>query len=119
MAERGPYRRRRSRGEDDRRDPAPLADLLPKLVAGRGWGEPIALGKLRESWAAIVGDSVARRSAPLKLFRGTLTVGAEGGAWASEITLQAGVVAERASAFLARPGAVREVRVVARSRGWS
>lgn len=99
---------------DREKDPAPLGALLPQLVSGRGWGERIALGKLRDGWAAIVGDLVAGRSEPVKLFRGVLTVRADGGAWASELTLLARQVAGKADEFLGG-NAVKEVRVSAGS----
>lgn len=99
---------------DRDRDPSPLGDLLPVLVSGRGWGERMALGRLRESWAEVVGPLVAQRSEPVKLHRGVLTVRAEGGAWASELTLLARSVADKADAFLGG-GKVREVRVAAGS----
>ena len=99
---------------DRDRDPTPLGDLLPKLVAGRGWAERMALGRLRESWPSVVGDLISSRSEPVKLARGVLTVRADGGAWASELTLLATSVASKADAFLGG-GAVREVRVSAGS----
>ena len=96
------------------RDPTPLGDLMPKLVSGRGWAERMALGRLREAWAEVVGPLVAERSQPVKLYRGVLTVRADGGAWASELTLLARTVAGKADAFLGG-GTVREVRVAAGS----
>lgn len=93
------------------RDPKPLADLLPTLVAGRGWGERLALGRLREAWAEVVGPQVASRSEPVRLARGALTVRAEAGAWASELALLAPSIVQRADRYLGG-GLVRELQVV-------
>lgn len=103
----------RSKGKAER-DPAAIGALLPQLVAGRGWGERIALGRLRDQWPAIVGEQVAARSEPVALSRGVLTVRADGGAWASELTLLARTLAEKVDAFLGGES-VREVRVSAGS----
>lgn len=97
------------------REPKPLGDLLPTLVAGRGWGERMALGRLRDGWAAVAGEHIARRSEPVKLFRGTLTVRAEAGVWASELTLLAASLAGKADAFLGGSGTVKQVRIAAAS----
>lgn len=96
---------------DRERDPQPMGDLLRTLVAGRGWGERLMIGRLRDAWPEVVGEHVAARSEPLKLQRGVLTVRADGGAWATELTLLSGSIAERAQGFLGG-GAVREVKVV-------
>lgn len=99
------------------RDPKPLGDLLQVLVSGRGWGERMALGRLRDGWAEVVGDLVATRSEPVKLFRGTLTVRVEPGPWASELTLLAATIATKADAFLGGDAPVRQVVVAPGSGG--
>lgn len=99
-----------------------MADLVSKLVAGRGWGERMALGRLRDAWASVVGAEVAARSEPIRLLRGTLTVRAEGGSWAAELTLLSARLAERADAFLGGRPPVKQVKVQgtsARSSGAS
>jgi hypothetical protein len=100
------------RRRDRERDPKPLGDVLRTMVAGRGWGERMALQRLRESWREVAGEHLSARTEPVKLFRGVLTVRAEGGAWASELTLLAAPIAAKADAFLGG-SSVREVRVVA------
>ncbi|HEX9711828.1 MAG TPA: DUF721 domain-containing protein [Actinomycetota bacterium] len=91
-------------------EPAPLGELMRKLIAGRGWGEQLALGRLRDGWVAVVGALVAERSEPARLTGGVLTVRAEPGAWASEMVLLAAAVARKADEFLGG-GMVREVKV--------
>lgn len=98
------------------RDPKPLGELLETLVAGLGWRERLATGRLRDAWARAVGEQVAAHSEPVRLARGVLTVRAESGAWATELALLGTSLAERADAFLGG-GLVREVKVVAGESG--
>jgi hypothetical protein len=72
----------------------------------------MAFGRLKDAWLEVVGPQVAARSAPVGLARGVLSIRADGGAWASELTLLARSIVEKADAFLGG-GAVREVRVSA------
>jgi predicted nucleic acid-binding Zn ribbon protein len=102
-------RRKQGRGESD---PKPIGDLLRTLVAGRGWNERMALGRLRDSWPDVVGSQVAARCEPVALTRGVLALKADGGAWATELTLLARSIAEKADSFLGG-GAIREVKVSA------
>lgn len=97
------------------REPRPLADLIEKLSAGKGWGERLALGTLRRRWAEVAGATVAERSEPVRLAAGVLTIRAEAGAWASELTLLGRALAARADAMLGS-GLVREVRIVSGGR---
>jgi len=94
------------------RDPAPVAEVVAKLISRRGWHERLALGTLRSEWALVVGPHIASRSEPVRLEAGRLLVRAEGGAWATELALMAPALAAAAAA---RVGGnfVREVGVVA------
>ena len=93
------------------REPRPLGDLVALYSAGRGWGERLALGRLRNQWPEVAGDLVASRSEPVRLAGGILTIRADDGAWATELTLLGTALARRAEAALGG-GFVREVRVV-------
>jgi predicted nucleic acid-binding Zn ribbon protein len=70
----------------------------------------MALGRIRDGWSEIVGENVAARSEAVKLERGVLHVRAEGGVWATELTLLAASLASKADTFLGG-GKVRDVRV--------
>jgi predicted nucleic acid-binding Zn ribbon protein len=100
------------RRKDGELDPKPIGDLLRTLVAGRGWNERMSFGRLKDAWVEVVGPLVASRSTPVSLARGVLSIRADGSAWASELTLLARSIGEKADAFLGG-GAVREVRVSA------
>jgi len=93
-------------------DPRPVGDLLKSLVTGRGWGEHMRLGTLRDEWASVVGPEVAARSVPVGLEGGVLSIKADGAAWASELTLLAGSLVQKVDSYLGG-GVVREVRVSA------
>lgn len=77
----------------------------------------MAVGTLRASWEEVVGPQVAARSAPVSLVSGVLTVRAEGGAWAAELTLLAPTLAAKADAFLGPDVRVESVRVTGGSAG--
>jgi predicted nucleic acid-binding Zn ribbon protein len=77
----------------------------------RGWDTALALGRLRASWAQVVGDQIAARSEPIKLENGRLTVRVEGGAWAAELALLGQELATRSARFLGLD-LVQEVAVV-------
>lgn len=98
------------------RDPTPVAEAVSQLVAERGWEERIALGRLRDRWAEIVGPQIAERSEPSRLEEGRLTIRVEGGAWAAELALLGSNLARAAAQFLGA-GRIREVAVVAGSIG--
>ena len=103
---------RRARADAREADPAPVSQAMNDLIVQRGWSRNIALGKLKANWGQIVGPQVAARSEPIKLEHGRLTIRVEGGAWAAELALLAGGLAEASAHFLG-PDLVREVAVVA------
>jgi len=93
-------------------DPKPLGELLSSLVSGRGWDERMRFGRLRDEWARVVGPEVAARSTPVALNAGVLSIRADGAAWATELTLLARSLVEKADSYLGG-GVVLEVRVSA------
>lgn len=102
---------RRNRAPSRETDPTPLSDALEALSVRPGWDAPLALGKLRAKWAAVVGQHIASRSEPIKLENGRLTVRVEGGAWSAELALMGQELATCAARFLGRD-LVKEVAVV-------
>ena len=102
--------RRMRRGAHEQ-DPTPIGAVLKLVAENEGWEEKLALGKLRENWATVVGDAVAGRSAPIKLEEGRLTVKVEPGAWAAELALMGRAVATAAGGYLGGD-LVHEVAIV-------
>lgn len=96
---------------DRDRDPSKVGDAVRQLVAERGWDEHVALGRLKEHWAQVVGNQVAARSEPTRLENGRLTIRVEGGSWAAELALIGQSLATAAARFLGSE-LVREVAVV-------
>lgn len=96
----------------EEREPKPMGQLVDMLIRGRGWNERLAMGRLRSAWGTIVGERVAARSEPVSLRRGVLTIRAEAGAWASELTLLGPTIARAVGEHL-EDVPVREVQVVA------
>lgn len=97
------------RGEGE---PRALGDLVRSLVDGRGWNERMSFGRLREEWADVVGTAVAARCEPVSLAGGTLSIRADGAAWASELTLLSRSIVEKVDSYLGG-GVVKELRVTA------
>jgi len=92
-------------------DPRPVGELLDGLAERPGWGEHLALGRLRERWAEVAGAVVAAHSEPVRIEDGALVIRAESGAWATELSLLGRVLAARAGTVLGA-GSVGSVRVV-------
>ena len=98
-----------------RSDPTPVGEILRGIVSGRGWPEHLAVGRLRTGWGEVAGPLLAARSDPVRLSDGVLTIRADPGAWATELSMLAPRIAAKADAHLGG-GLVREVRVVASAR---
>ncbi|MGH2784951.1 MAG: DciA family protein, partial [Actinomycetota bacterium] len=56
------------------KEPTPVAEAVDRLIVERGWEERMALGRLKTSWASIVGEQIAARSEPIRLEEGRLTI---------------------------------------------
>lgn len=80
-------RRRWSAARSDERDPQPLARLVSRMAADRGWSDRLAEGSVFGKWAALVGSEVAEHAKPITLRDGELTVQAESTAWATQLRL--------------------------------
>jgi hypothetical protein len=62
---------------------------------------------VRERWPAVVGETVARHAAPVRMSAGTLVVACSSSSWSAELTLLAPAVAARLQAELGRELALR------------
>ena len=96
---------------DRDREPSLVGDAVRQLVSERGWDEQVALGRLKENWAQVVGGQVAARSEPIRLQSGRLTIRVEGGPWAAELALIGQALAMAAARFLGSE-LVREVNIL-------
>lgn len=105
-------RRTRTIQRDRERDPAPISTVLDETVARNGWGPQLALGRLKEQWADVVGPQVAARSEPVKLADGRLTIRVESGPWAAELALLGASLTSAVARFLGHD-LVKEVAITA------
>lgn len=108
-------RRRTPRGETPQpgagRDPKSLDAVMNRLVAGRGWKEPIAVGSVLGKWPEIVGPEIAAHCVP-ENFEGTVVrVRTDSTAWSTQLRLLVPQILAKIDAELGR-GIVTEIRVV-------
>ncbi len=68
-----------------RRDARRIGDLIAELMKSPAMPRPGELADLAEAWARAAGPELARRSRPLGLRRGELTVGFESAAVRQEV----------------------------------
>src|SRR5207247_586719 len=77
----------RSGARPDARDPQPVGRALSRLIAERGWNEPVSVGGVLGRWESVVGVDVAAHCQPLQFADGILTVSAESSTWAAQVRL--------------------------------
>jgi Zn-ribbon-containing, possibly RNA-binding protein and truncated derivatives len=94
----------------DPRDPAPLGELIARLVKLRGWQRPAAEARIFGTWDQIVGADLAAHCRPVKLADGELTIEAESTAWATQIRLLSRPLLSRIQAEVGRD-VVRRIHV--------
>ncbi|MBX6748854.1 MAG: DUF721 domain-containing protein [Micromonosporaceae bacterium] len=94
----------------DPRDPAPLGELIARLVKLRGWQRPAAEARIFGTWDQIVGADLAAHCRPVKLTDGELTIEAESTAWATQIRLLSRPLLSRIQAEVGRD-VVRRIHV--------
>lgn len=78
---------RRSGAAPDARDPQAVAASISRLVAERGWSEPVAVGGVLGRWDTVVGPDVAAHCTPASFADGVLVVEADSSAWATQVKL--------------------------------
>jgi hypothetical protein len=91
-------------------DPARLGDIIARArgPSPRKKGDKLKL--LALNWERIAGERTGRMSRPTRLARGTLTVTADGPAWAAEVSMQSARLM-RASNEALGEGNVSRIRV--------
>ena len=101
------YLKRRSRGYSDSFDPK-VASILNKTLTNKGLAEKLKVKNaevtLRNNWAAIVGEAVARFTLPLRLINGTLQISVNSPAWSTELNYQKDIIMKKVNDFLGSRG---------------
>lgn len=77
-------------------DPALVGDVLGALLRRRPFLEGMAVGRLARDWENVVGERLARATAPVRLEGGTLVVAASAGAWGAQAAFLAEEIRKRA-----------------------
>ena len=97
-------------GPDDR-DPQLMGSVVDRMVAERGWEEPVAVGGAIGRWPDIVGEDTAAHVRPESFEDGVLVVACDSSAWATQMRLLAPTLVRRLNEELT-DGTVKRVRVL-------
>jgi len=97
-------------GPDDR-DPQLLGSVVERMVAERGWEQPVAVGGAIGRWPEIVGAETAAHVRPERFDEGELVVACDSSAWATQMRLLAPTLVRRLNEELG-DGTVRRVQVL-------
>lgn len=69
------------------RDPQGLGTVMEKMIAARGWKEPVAVAGVLERWDELMGPNVAEHARPEKYEDSTVTVRCSSTAWATNLRM--------------------------------
>lgn len=96
----------------DGRDPVSLGEIAERIMAERGWQEPLRAGGVMGNWEEIVGQQIAENCVPESLDdNGILVVRARTTAWATQMKLLTPKLLRRIEKEVG-PEIVIEVRVL-------
>lgn len=93
------------------REPQDLGSVLDQLLGTRPWGGGVRIGRLAKAWVTVVGDRLARETAPIRLEAGVLMVRASSAAWAAQVRFLEREIADRVNRVSAGEP-VRSVKVL-------
>jgi predicted nucleic acid-binding Zn ribbon protein len=102
--------RRRAGSHERSPEPEALGNIIQTLRGDGELARGLMLGELGRKWPSVVGERLARESAPVALVDDVLMVAASSSAWAAQIRFLSGEVRDRVNRELGE-GRVREVRV--------
>ena len=69
-------------------NPVALSAIMDRVVKDMGFGDTLLLERLRTNWQIIVGPTIARKTRPVSLDDGVLTVGVTSPSWITQLRLQ-------------------------------
>lgn len=93
--------------------PERIGEIIARERFGNPRGRRLKLELIRNNWRSLVGEKTSEHSYPSKLSRGTLTVAAEGAAWAAEMSMESGDLVGAISRMLGKE-TVKKIRVQSR-----
>ena len=82
----------------DRRAPVSLRDAMQELLRSLGVEQRLAAYGVMEAWPAVVGERIARVTAPQRVERGVLYVNVASAPWRAELTMKRQELIERLNA---------------------
>ena len=100
-------------GESLRRVSAPdqLDELLPSLIADRGWGDRLQASAVVNRWEEIAGPELAKRCEAVRVAGGTLVVRAVDQTWATQLKYMTRQLATQVEQHLGT-GPIQQVRIL-------
>lgn len=99
---------RRHGGDQPKRVPSALGDVLSKVLAEHGIAERVAQAAVIPEWPRIVGPQIAAVTAPILLQQdGTLVVAVSTNAWMTELSLLEPELMQQLNADPTRPPIAR------------
>lgn len=93
--------------------PESIGEIISRRKIGDLRKKKLRLELIKMNWSYIAGETLAERSAPTRLSRGTLTVAADGASWANELSVATRDILRRTERILGE-GALRKVKVQSR-----
>lgn len=94
-------------------EPERLSEIISRRrTAGAKKGK-LSLESIKMGWGHIAGERLAEKSEPTRITRGTLTVAAEGSAWAAEVSMASKMILRNVETVLGG-GAVKKLKVKAK-----
>jgi hypothetical protein len=95
--------------------PEAIGDIIARKPVGARSNRVVGLELVRRNWKAIVGERLQRHSLATRISRGSMTVAADGAAWAAELSMIDGELKKKVNIILG-DGTIRKVRVQSRPR---
>ena len=102
------FARRRDRRSED---PVSIGDVVDELLRDEAFAPGIPIATLIQDWPELVGESLAKATAPVSLEGRILTVRAADGPWGAQARYFTEQIRERADRALGE-GSVTAVRIV-------
>lgn len=90
------------------RFPLPLGDVARQEFTALGLADRLREADIWRLWPEVVGPTVAARAVPLRIIRGTLTIGVSSGPWKQELGFLKGMMKDKLNARLGAE-VVREI----------
>lgn len=97
-------------------EPERLSEIISRRIpvgAKKGKQGKLSLERIKMGWDHIAGERLAEKSEPTRITRGTLTVAAEGSAWAAEVSIASKTILRNVETVLGG-GVVKKLKVKAK-----